>query len=148
MGLVEDLVTWLDSQSTALAAGTNLFAYASPDVDRPVVFLADENGGPPTRTYSNLWPKAENPAIWVTSRSTQAAQGSFPSPLGARRLSQIVWRALETLNDTTIPSTGSRRIWRADAIGSPGWAGRDDLGRGHHVQVFDVTATPSSSDYA
>lgn len=146
MGFIEDLATWLDTNSTALTVGVNLFCYGAPDVDRAVVFLTDESGVEPIRSYGNDFPKAERPQVWVTSRSTQAAQGSFPSPLNARKLSQRVWAALESITDVNMPSTG-QRVWSAMANGSPGWAGRDDKGRAHFLQTFDVFRTPSTGDY-
>jgi hypothetical protein len=145
--LIDDMATWLDTNSTRLTLGTNLFKYSGVDSTAAICWLTDDQGSPPTRVYGSRWPVSEEPTLTVISRSTRPTQGDWVNPTAARRLSQAVWSLLETVADTSMPTSTGRRVWRAEAIGSPGDAGRDDSGRLHFMQVFTVTRTPSTSDW-
>lgn len=147
MGFIDDVATWIDSNSTALTLGTNLFKYAGPDVTPAICFIMDENGAEPVRTYGRTWPVSEEPQLVVVTRSTRPTQGDFVNPTAARKLGQKVWSLLESVNDTVMPTSTGTRVWRAAAVGSPGFAGRDDDGRLHFMQYFQVTRTPSTSDW-
>lgn len=118
MGLVEEVGTFLDSESTRFTAGTNLFYNYLPDEPNTASSIVETGGLPPTYVFAGDLPAWENARIAVTCRSTSSTR--------ARANINDAWIQLQEVANETLSS----RSWlRISAVQSPFLLERDDRGR-------------------
>lgn len=103
MGMAEDLVTFLDSNSTRFTAGTNLFINRLPHEPATCAGLVETGGAPPNYTLGpSTKPAWENPAFQMSFRSTSSTK--------ARADAQAAWDLLESVANQTLSGTTYLRI--------------------------------------
>jgi hypothetical protein len=126
VGLVEELGTFLDSESTRFTLGTNLFLNALPDEPNAAASITETPGGQPVHVLAGDLPAWENARVAVTCRSTSSAT--------ARANINDAWFQLQEITNETLSS----RSWlRCSAVQSPFLMGRDAQGRTKYQVNFD-----------
>lgn len=134
MGLIEEVGSFLDTQSTRFAAGTNLFYNFMPDEPGTATSLIETGGLPPQHHFSGDLPSWENARLQVSCRSTSSTQ--------ARANMNDAWFQLQEVANETLSS----RTWlRISAVQSPFLLERDAKGRVVFAANFDcVRATTAA----
>lgn len=126
MGLIEEIGTFLDTQSTRFALGTNLYLNYLPDEPNTATAIYETGGGPPQHHFAGDLPAWENQRIAVTCRSTSSTQ--------ARANINDAWVQLQEVTNETL----SNRSWlRVSAVQSPFLLNRDPRGRVSFQVNFD-----------
>lgn len=127
MGLVEELGTFLDTESTRFTLGTNLFLNLLPDEPNTAAAIVETGGFAPAQVMGdNMLPAWENQRVAVTCRSTSSAT--------ARANMNDAWFQLQEVANETLSS----RSWlRVSAVQSPFLLGRDPQGRVQFQANFD-----------
>jgi hypothetical protein len=130
MGLIEDVATYLDSNSTRWAVGTSLFMNRMPTEPNRAACVVETPGQPPARAFQGgvSWEQAR---IQLTCRSTSSAT--------ARADIQAGWDLLEAVANQTLTSNVFLRI---SAVQSPFLLARDEQGRPVFGANFDVWRAP------
>lgn len=103
MGMAEDLVTYLDAQSTRFTAGTNLYINDLPHEPATCASLVETPGLPPTYTMGNSTkPAWEQPGFQMSFRSTSSTK--------ARANAQAAWDLLESVANQALSGTTFMRV--------------------------------------
>lgn len=127
MGMIEDVVAYLDSGSTGIAAGTDLFAHTLPETTGVAVGVFEREGPAPVRSFGAGSTPMQRGLVQVLVRSTAPANGeSVAVPTAARALADTCWSRLEGIANTTL--SGSTYL-RAEPTSSPYALTRDEAGR-------------------
>ncbi len=147
MPLLEEVAGYLATQ-LSLTAGTNLFANSLPETTRVSLSIFEVPGNPPQQRFgNNPLPAFERPRIRIITRSTRADSGT-PIPTASRDLAFRAWKALNSVTDSTLPtSTTAQRAYyqRIEPMASPSLLDRDEKGRYLFMFTCDVMRTPNSS---
>lgn len=126
MGLIEEVGTFLDSQSTRFALGTNLYLNYLPDEPNTAAAIFETPGGAPNYVFEGDLPAWENARVQVVCRSTSSTR--------ARANMQDAWVQLQEVANETLSS----RSWmRISAAQSPFLLRRDERGRPVFAANFD-----------
>ena len=126
MGLVEELGTFLDSESTRFTAGTNLFGNWLPSEPGTAASITETGGLPPVHTFGSDLPKYERQRVQLLCRSSNSTT--------ARANINDAWVQLQEITNESLSS----RSWlRVSAVQSPFSLGQDDLGRHLFACNFD-----------
>lgn len=125
MATLDELVYYIDTNSTVFTAATNLFGAKLPDSapDSSIVVL--ESGGiPPADSYGSK-PVFESPNVQVISRSTAYTT--------ARSRAETIYRLLHSVSGASLSSssgsTSSTTYLSIQAIQQPFSIGLDSEGR-------------------
>lgn len=118
MGAIEELGSFLDTNSTRFTAGTNLWYHAMADEPGTATALYETGGLPPVQRYGNDLPAFERAAFQVVCRST--------SPTIARGNAHAAWVIVQKVANESLSS----KTWlRAEPMQSPFLLERDAQGR-------------------
>lgn len=118
MGLVEELATYLDAESTRFQLGSNWFINWLPSEPGTAASITETGGLPPAHTFGGDLPKYENQRVQVMCRSTSSTR--------ARANMNDAWFQLQEVANESLSS----RSWlRASAVQSPFSLGQDEQGR-------------------
>lgn len=127
MGLIEDVGSYLDSNSTRFAAGTSLFYNHLPSEPNRATSIIETGGVAPARAFGSTGPSWEQSRIQVASRST--------SSVTARADADAAWALLEGVQNQTLTSNLFLRI---SAVQSVFLLERDVQGRPVFAANYDV----------
>lgn len=126
MGLVEELGTFLDAQSTRFTLGANLFLNRMPSEPNTAASIIETGGLPPAHVFGNDLPAWENQRVQIMCRST--------SSVTARANMNDAWLQVQEIANEDL----SNRGWmRCSAVQSPFSLGQDDQGRQLFASNFD-----------
>lgn len=126
MGMIEDVVTYLDANSTSFAAGTNLFAHTMPETTVTTCAIFERQSVEPVRRMST-GNTVQKHTIQLFVRSTVPAGGeSIPIPTASRAKADTAWEILDRVTNATISGTTYLRI---EPLFAPFEAARDERGR-------------------
>ena len=131
MPLIEELGTFLDSESTRFALGSSLYLNWLPPEPRTAASLTETGGLPPVHTFGGDLPKYERQRVQLICRSSSSTK--------ARANMNDAWFQLQEVANETLSS----RTWlRVSAVQSPFSLGQDDQGNTLFAANFDcVRAT-------
>lgn len=135
MGTIEDVAYYLDSSSTAMTRGVDLFAHTLPETtaDRVAVGLFERQPPPPIGRFGTGTPIRRH-AVQVIVRSTMPTNGEgIVNPTNARARADSAWSILNGITNQTIQ--GSTYL-RAEPQTEPFTLGQDERGR----LMFSFTA--------
>ena len=142
MSLADDLVTYLDANST-LTAGTNLFKHSLPETTSRCVAVIETPGMPAIEKFGVGLPAMTRPRAQIIARSTKAVGGAgIAGSTGARHLAKHCWETLTTVVNTTAVSPGIL-YQRIEPLQDPWLLHHDEAGRA--VFVFNVQAMRTAS---
>lgn len=142
MGTAEELVTYLDAQSTSFTAGTNLFAHFLPDTAVAACAVYETARGLGAVEKFGGLPAATRPGFEVVCRSTTPVGPGPAIPTTARSLAQRAWLVLGQVTNASLSGTTWMRI---EAAGDPYMTGRDEAGRVVFTVGFVGSRRPSTS---
>lgn len=143
MAFGDDLVAYIDSNSTALTAGTSLFKNAIIETTGRAVFVVEVRGQSPQEKFGGTLPAYTQPSADVIVRSTIAAGGpGIAASTGTRSLAQNVWGILNVPVNTNVNSVYYERI---SPQTDPYYMGHDDQGRALFGFTVDAMRAPSTS---
>jgi len=141
--MLDDLATWLDTQSTGLAvrkgtAGNLLKGQVvfdlGTDFPNTLVGLYETQGIEAWKSFSTsayLGIEAERPRLQVTCRSSDYPTG--------RNLIETVYTLLDGIKESTLPTSTAGTVYHSvDAAHPPFFIGRDDNQRCMFVCNFQV----------
>lgn len=131
MGLIEDVASYIDTNSTRYALGTSLFLNNLPTHPNRAQALIETPGSPPARTLGGATVSWEQARFQLTCRSTSSAT--------ARADIQAGWDILEGVKNQTLSSNLFLRI---SAVQSPFLLARDEQGRPVFAANFDAWRVP------
>lgn len=118
MGLVEELATFIDAESTRFTSGTNLFGNAKPPEPNTATWIIEYPGGAAIDTLAGDLPKFEDARVAITCRST--------SSVTARANAKAAWVACHKIANETLSGVS----WlRARPLQSPFLLERDEQNR-------------------
>lgn len=118
MGLVEELGTFLDSESTRFTLATNLSLNMLPSEPNTATSIIEYPGSAATDTFQGDLPKFEDARVAITCRSTSSAT--------ARANAKAAWVAVNRINNESLSSVS----WlRAKPLQSPFLLDRDEQNR-------------------
>jgi hypothetical protein len=118
--ILEVVGSYIDTNTAALIAGTNLFYGKMPETPDLCVAVYEYTGTPPHETMGSSAFVIDRPSIQVVVR---AGRDDYPS---ARNLAQDLRILLAAVTDTTISGL---RVLRLASTGSVVSLGTDDLDR-------------------
>lgn len=142
-----DVVDYIDTGSTALTKGTNLFANVLPDEVRTIAQgVFEVQGAIPERVYggTDAWVR---PTVRVITRSTMPIDAApAPNPTAARTAAWSTYQRLRGVMNTAL-STASSRVTTIEPDQAPYLLDTDEEGRQRFA--FDVGAwvTPSTGPW-
>lgn len=126
MGLLEEIGTFLDSESTRFSLGVDLYLNYLPVEPNTAAAIFETPGGAPNYVFSGDLPAWENARVQVVCRSTSSTR--------ARANMQDAWFQLQEVANETLSS----RSWlRISAVQSPFLLNRDERGRVAFAANFD-----------
>lgn len=127
MGAIEDIAQHLDTSSTAITRGVNLFAHTLPETTAVAVGLFERTPPGPVQRFGSGTPAIRRHTIQVLARSTMPTNGeALPVPTNARARADVCWTAMNGILNTTI--NGSTYL-RAEPLTEPFEIARDERGR-------------------
>src|SRR3990172_8343962 len=95
MPFADDLVSYIDSNSTALTAGSSLYKNASVETPGRAVFVMEVRGRANVEKFAGSLPAYTQPSADVIVRSTKAVGGpGIAASTGTRSLAQDMWELL------------------------------------------------------
>ena len=152
MGIVEDVVTLLDGTSTALLAGTSLFAHMMPELGPtalPTMAVQLEPGMEAVRTYGATLPVAVRSVLVLITRTTAPTDSDYVDPRRAQSMGYDAWSTLEQTVNTVIPAGSTSGTYLFAALGDtePVYVGRDERRRAVFEQRLLVDYKPSTGAY-
>jgi hypothetical protein len=145
MPFADDVAAYIDSNSTAFTAGTNLFVNVIRDStsDRREVFVIEVQGEPAIEKLSAGLPAMTRPSADVIVRSTKAIGGDgLASSTGTRTVAQNLWGLLVGVANTSVNGKTYQRITAAH---DPYLMGRDQLGRALFGFTVDGLRAPTTA---
>ena len=121
--LLDDVATYLESESTRLTVGVDLTKGFMPDTPSTVTTLYETGGVFPLNAFSTGGGTRiyERPALQVLSRSTDYQT--------VRATIEDVFTILDGVANTTLPTATGVRYGSIDAVQSPFSVGRDSNDR-------------------
>lgn len=119
--MIEDVAGFIDSGSTALTAGTNLFMNFLPDTPNTAVAVYETGGAPPEFVFGSTTPAWRNPRVQVVSRSTSSQT--------ARTRIETVYRRLAGVSNTTLQGASGPNYLSITPVQDPFLLGRDEQAR-------------------
>lgn len=141
MPFADDLVVYVDAQSTALTAGTSLFKNSVPETTGRACFIVETRGQSAIEKFGGL-PAMTRPQADVVVRSTKAVGGAgIASSTGTRSLAQDVWEILVQVANTSL---NSKTYQRVTTLSDPYYMGTDEQGRalfGFQVSALRAATT-------
>ena len=141
MPFADELVAYIDSNSTALTAGTNLFKNAVVETTGRAVFVVETPGAPAIDKFSGTLPAITRPRCQVMVRSTAAVGGAgIPASTGTRALAQDVWEVLYGIVNTSL---SGKTYLRVEPLQDPFFLRHDEAGRA--CFAFNVQAMRAAS---
>lgn len=127
MPFAEDLVSYLDSNSTRITVATSLFKNAIVDTTGRAVFVIETRGQRAAEKFSGSLPAFTRPSADILVRSTKASGGSgIAASTGTRSLAQDMWEILVGVKNSTI---NSKYYLRLEPQTDPYFMGHDPEGR-------------------
>ena len=148
MGMVEELATHVDANSTRATIGTTLFANDLPHSTRATMAIMETPGGPPGQHFGdNDLPGWERPSVMFVARTTAPASGTtVPVPTNARRLLQDAFTIVQRIANENVGSTavGTSYYLRIEPAQSPYLTRIEDDGRQVFAFNASVWRTPST----
>jgi len=140
---VDDLVVYLDANSTQLTAGTNLFKHSMPDTTGRGVFLYETVGRQADDKFSLGLPALVRPRASITIRSTGSAGGDgIAGSTATADLANNVWDLLSNVADTTINGVYYQLI--SPLQSAPAFLRHDEKGRANFVLNVEAIRTPTT----
>ena len=134
MGLVEELGTFLDTQSTRFTIGTSLFLNALPDEPNRASSITEYGGGAADDVFAGDLPINENARVAVTCRST--------SSVTARADIGAAWVGLQRITNEALSGVS----WlRCKPVQSPFLLRRDEQNRVLFQSNFDCVRRTTST---
>lgn len=127
MGMIEEVATYLDTQSTRFALGTNLFLNWLDDTPGTSAAVIETGGSDPSRVFKATVAAWENARFQLLCRSTSSSV--------ARANIDAAWTIYEGVTNQTLSGSTYLRI---SAVQSPFMLTRDDQGRSIFACNFDV----------
>lgn len=145
---IADVVNYLDTGSTSLTAGTNLFADAMPDEVRTVILsVYEESGRPPDMVYGNT-DAFVRPSVRLIARTTMPSDAeSSPDPTNARNVLWQSYRRLKTVANTTLSTSSPRMYGAFEPDQAPYLYDVDEEGRHRYSFTAGVWMTPSTGPW-
>ncbi len=141
MPFADDLTVYIDSSSTSITAGTNLFKNAVVETTRRSIFVIETRGQASVEKFSGALPAITRPSADVIVRSTTPSGGSgIAASTGTRSLAQDMWELLVGVANTQMNSKNYQRV---EPQTEPYFLGHDDRGRA--MFGFTVDAMKSAS---
>lgn len=126
MGLIEELGTYLDAQSTRFTLGTNVYLNYMPGTPATCVALYETPGFEPGRRYGG-GPAWENTRMQMVCRSSASTK--------ARADADVAWGIFEGIANQVISGSTFMRV---AAVQSVFLIARDPAGRTEYGANFDV----------
>ncbi len=144
--LADDLTVYLDSASTSIATGTNLFKNSIVETTgQRTVFVIATRGQASAEKFSGSLPAFTRPSADIVVRSTESIGGpAIAGSTGTEALAYEMWTALVGIANTTL---NSRYYLRVDPQTEPYFMGHDDKGRamfGFTVDTMRATTGAST----
>lgn len=130
MGMVEDVATYLDTNSTRFTLGTNLFLNYLPSEPNRAASIIETAGLPPARVFGSTSVAWEQGRVQLACRSTSSAT--------ARADVDAAFTVLEGVQNQTLTSN---LFLRVSAAQSPFLLERDAQNRVVFAVNFDVWRT-------
>lgn len=134
-GVMDELGTYLDANSTAITVGTNAFKGFLPETSVRAIAIFETGGVAPTHTFAGSLPLIERPRVQVIARSTKPVAGAPASATGVRSVMDVVWRLLDGIHNQALSGTTYLRV---SAVQSPYLLEVDSRGRQVWSASFDV----------
>ena len=148
MALVEEVSGYLAAQ-VGLVAGTNLFANILPESTHAALAIFEVPSMPPQQRFgSNPLPAFTRPRLHVVTRSTSSVNNGPPLPTVARGMAFNAYKALNSVTDSTLPTSTTpqrARYMRIEPMSEPSLLELDDKGRFVFGFYCDVMRIPNSS---
>ena len=141
-GLADDLVAYLDTNSTKVTAATNLFKHAIVETTGRAVFVIETMGAPNIEKFSGSLPAMIRPRASITVRSTASVGGAgIAGSTGTRDLAGDMWDLLVGVANTSV---NSKTYQRVECLQTPFFLRRDEKGRAHIVFNVQAMASPTT----
>ena len=126
--MVEEIATFIDSESTRFSLGTSTFINSLPDEPNRASSVIETPGAPADYVFANDLPVNENARVAITTRSTSSAT--------ARADANAAWVAVQKIANEAL----SGKTWlRAAPVQSPFFLKRDEQNR--PMFQFNVACT-------
>lgn len=139
-----ELLTYLDSGSTKIAAGTSLFLNATPDTTGRSVCVIETPGSPAYDRYGSALPAMTRPRAQIVTRSTKAVGGEgIAASTGTRSLAQDMWELVTGIKDVTLSPAYYQRVV---PLQDPFLLHHDEAGRA--VFIFNIEALRTATTNA
>ena len=143
MSFAGDLVAYLDSNSTKVTAGSNLFTNLVSETTGRAVFIVTYGGLPPIDKFSGTLPAMTQPRAQVIVRSTKPSGGDgIGSSTGTENLAFDMWDLCHVANGTL----NSNTYQRLQPLQDPFYLERDEAGRA--LFVFNCEAMRAATTQA
>ena len=143
MSAMFEILTYIDSYSTALVIGTNAFAGYLPETTGRAVAVFETGGLPPVHTYAGSLPIIERPRVQIIARSTRPTAGAPASATGVHAIIDTVWRLLDGIANRSLSGTTYLRV---AAVQRPFLLEIDSRGRQIWSANFDCSRRKTTSN--
>ena len=143
MGMQDDVLAYLDSNSTKVTAGSNLFKNAMGESTGRAIFVIPTVGLPAIEKFSGSVPAMTRPRVQIVTRSTKAvgAQG-IPGSTATMDLAEDMRDLLAGVTNASVNGTQYQRIFCLQS--EPYNIGRDEAGRLLFAQNYQVLRSPTT----
>ena len=145
MSAADDVLAYLDSNSTKVTAGTSIFKNSIAESSGRAVFVIPVPGLPAIEKFSGSVPAMTRPRVQIVTRSSKAlgSQG-VPGTTATMDLAEDMRDLLAGVSNTSVNGTQYQRIFCLQS--EPFNIGRDDSGR--HMFAFNVQCIKSPTTQA
>ena len=145
MGMADDVLAYLDTNSTKVTAGSNLFKNAMGESTGRAIFVIPTVGLPAIEKFSGTVPAMTRPRCQIVARTTKPLGGQgIAGSTATMDLAEDMRDLLAGVTDTAVNGTQYQRIFCVQS--EPFNIGDDDAGR--HLFAFTVQAIKSPSTQA
>ena len=143
MSAADDILAYLDNNSTKVTAATNLFKNAVGESSGRAVFVIPVPGLPAIEKFSGTTPAMTRPRVQIVTRSTKAvgAQG-IPGSTATMDLAEDMRDLLVGVANTSVNGITYQRIFALQS--EPFNIGRDEAGRHMFAQNFQCLRSPTT----
>ena len=143
MGAADDVLAYLDSNTTKLTAGANLFKHAMCESTGRAVFVIPVPGLPAIEKFSGTVPAITRPRVQIVTRTQKStgAQGN-PGSTATMDLAEDVRDLLVGVANTSVNGITYQRIFALQS--EPYNIGRDEAGRLLFAQNYQDLRSPTT----
>ena len=143
MSAADDIMAYLDSNSTKVTAATNLFKNAVAESSGRAVFVIPVPGLPAIEKFSGSVPAMTRPRVQIVTRSTKALGGQgIPGSTATMDLAEDMRDLLVGVTNTSVNGITYQRIFALQS--EPFNIGRDEAGRHLFSQNFQCLRSPTT----